>query len=104
MIFAARILSFALLLFQGAVLGQTYPSKPVRFIVTFPPGGSADLMARALAPGLASRLGQPVIVENRPGAGGNLGMEALAKSTPDGHTIGLWGRGAPLAHAHRYHR
>jgi tripartite-type tricarboxylate transporter receptor subunit TctC len=88
--------------YSGIVFGQGYPSKPIRFIVTFPPGGSADLMARALAPGLSSRLGQQVIVENRPGAGGNLGMEALAKSTPDGHTIGLGAAGALSANVSLY--
>ena len=98
-----RFLKFIFaLLYSGFVFGQTYPSKPIRFIVTFPPGGSADLMARALAPGLASRLGQPVIVENRPGAGGNLGMDAVAKSTPDGHTIGLGAAGALSANVSLY--
>jgi tripartite-type tricarboxylate transporter receptor subunit TctC len=90
------------LFYSGILFGQGYPSKPIRFIVTFPPGGSADLMARALAPGLSSRLAQQVIVENRPGAGGNLGMEALAKSTPDGHTIGLGAAGALSANVSLY--
>jgi tripartite-type tricarboxylate transporter receptor subunit TctC len=93
---------FLLLVWHGTAFAQSYPSKPVRFIVTFPPGGSADLMARALAPGLSSRLGQQVIVENRPGAGGNLGMEAVAKSAPDGHTIGLGAAGALSANISLY--
>jgi tripartite-type tricarboxylate transporter receptor subunit TctC len=64
-----------------------YPSKPIRFIVAFPPGGPADLMARATAQRLQESLKQPVIVDNRPGASGIIGTEALAKAPPDGHTI-----------------
>ena len=73
---------------------QGYPSKPIRFVVSFPPGGSADLMARAIAPQLSERLGQQVVVENRGGASGNLGVDAVAKSAPDGYTIGLGAAGA----------
>ena len=84
----------AVALFCGAALAQPYPSKPIRFIVSFPPGGSSDLIARAIAPHMSNRLGQPVVVENRPGAGGMIGVDAVAKAPPDGYTIGLAAAGA----------
>ncbi len=71
-----------------------WPTRPIGWIVTFPPGGSADALARAMTPVLSERLGQQVIVENRPGAGGNIGLEQVAKSPPDGYTIGLGAAGA----------
>src|SRR5438105_5544393 len=83
-----------LLALAGSVHAQGWPAKPIRFIVSFPPGGSADLVARAIAPSLSEHLGQPVVVENRPGAGGNIGVDAVAKSAPDGHTLGLAAAGA----------
>lgn len=66
-----------------------YPSKPIRLIAPFAAGGSTDLLARTIAPEMAKRLGQPVVVENRVGAGGNIGLDAVAKAEPDGHTIGI---------------
>jgi tripartite-type tricarboxylate transporter receptor subunit TctC len=81
-------------LVAGAAHAQGWPSKPIHFIVSFPPGGSADLIARSIAPRMSEKLGQQVVVENRPGAGGNIGVDAVAKSAPDGHTFGLAAAGA----------
>jgi tripartite-type tricarboxylate transporter receptor subunit TctC len=73
---------------------QSYPNRPIRFIVPWPPGGANDIFARIVAPKLAERLGQPVVVENRPGAGGTVGTEMVAKSPPDGYTILIGAPGA----------
>ena len=70
-----------------AAAQDAWPSKPIRLIVTFPPGGLLDVVSRMLAPKLAETLGQPVVVENRPGANGNIGGEIAAKSAPDGYTL-----------------
>ena len=75
------------ILIATAVNGQTFPNKPIRIVVTFPPGGSADLLARALGEKLSTSMGQPVVVDNKPGAGGIAGAEFVTKATPDGHTI-----------------
>jgi tripartite-type tricarboxylate transporter receptor subunit TctC len=74
-------------LFAGPAFAQGWPSKPVRIIVVYPPGGTSDVVARLLADKLAPALGQQVLVENRGGAGGAIGMDAMAKSAPDGHTL-----------------
>src|SRR5215831_16704009 len=76
------------------VCAQTFPSRPIRLIVTFPPGGSTDTMARALQPSLEKSLGQPIVIENRGGAGGSIGVDAIVKSAPDGYVIGIAGLGA----------
>jgi tripartite-type tricarboxylate transporter receptor subunit TctC len=69
--------------------GQSYPTKPVRFVVPFAPGGSTDTLARVLGQKLSESLGQQVVIDNRTGANGNIGMEIVAKAPPDGHTIVL---------------
>lgn len=79
----------------GAGAFAAYPEKPVRLIVPFAPGGGTDLISRALGAGMAQALGQPVVIENKPGAGTVIGMDAVAKATPDGYTIVM----ATFAHA-----
>jgi len=82
-----------------ALAQQTYPAKPVRMVVPFPPGGAADILGRVLAQKLTESLGQQVIVDNRAGASGNIGAEAVAKAPGDGHTILM---GALTSHAINY--
>lgn len=79
-----------------------YPSKPIRLIVTFPPGGSSDVVVRSLIPRLNERLGQAVVVDNRPGAGGNIGLALVAKAAPDGYTLGVGAAGALAANSSLY--
>src|SRR5256885_4971881 len=74
-------------LLGSAVFAETYPSKPVRLIVTYPPAGSSDLMGRILGQKLAELWGQPVIVENKPGAAGSIGMDYAAHQPPDGYSL-----------------
>ena len=81
---------------RGAPGQAAWPARPVRMVVPFPPGGLADSVARPLAARLTTVFGQPFVVDNRPGAGGNLGAEAVAKAEPDGHTV-LVGSLGPLA-------
>src|SRR6266704_5858868 len=82
--------------FACAALAQGWPEKPVRFVVGFTPGGPSDILARALGQKLAESWGQQVVIENRPGAGGNIAAEAVAKSAPDG-TTWLLGNNSILA-------
>ncbi len=81
---------------QAAAAADAYPAKPIRFVVAFPPGGGTDIIARVIAQKLSERLAQQVVVDNRPGAGGNIGTDIVAKSAPDGYTM-LMGSAGPLA-------
>ena len=83
----ARLCAVVFFGFAGGALGQTWPAKPVRLIVPYPPGGSADILARAIGQKLSEGIGQQVIIDNRPGAGTAIGAEATAKAAPDGFTI-----------------
>ena len=83
-----RLLAFVLLLLSSTLaLAQAYPAKPIKIVVPFPAGGIADLYGRVLGARLSEPWGQPIVVENRTGAGGNIGADAVAKSAPDGYTL-----------------
>src|SRR4051812_27151727 len=87
--------SVALPAISRTAVAQSYPARPVRMIVPFGPGGGTDIVARLIGQWLSERLGQQFVIENRPGAGGNLGTEAVVRAPPDGYTIALIG--APSA-------
>jgi tripartite-type tricarboxylate transporter receptor subunit TctC len=82
-----RLLLLFLWLLSTVAHAQTYPARPVRMLVGFPPGGGTDILARVLAPQLSAQLGQPFVVENRPGATTNIASDLVAKSAPDGYTL-----------------
>ena len=88
-IVASSTLTLCAVFAAAPAQSQTWPSKPIRFIVPFPPGGGTDVMARAVAPKLGEGLGQQVVVDNRSGAGGMIGVDLAAKSPPDGYTLGI---------------
>jgi tripartite-type tricarboxylate transporter receptor subunit TctC len=83
----AAVAGLALAACAPFAAAQGYPAKPISFVVPFPPGGTTDVLARALAQDLAKSLGQPIIVENKPGAGATIGADYVAKAKPDGHTL-----------------
>ncbi len=85
--FISLVVATSIVPFASIVTAQTYPAKPVRMIVAFPPGGPTDLVGRIIAAKVAEQTGQQFIVENRAGAGGNIGSEFVAKAAPDGYTI-----------------
>jgi tripartite-type tricarboxylate transporter receptor subunit TctC len=82
-----RVLLLVATMLCASAFAQQWPAKPIKIIVPYPPGGTSDILARALGPGITAALGQPVIVENKPGATGNVGADFVAKSPPDGYTL-----------------
>src|SRR5258708_14175211 len=101
------VCGFPVLSWAG-VAAQTYPTKPLRMVVTFTAGGSSDAMARSVAKALADDIGQQVVIENRPGAGGNIGAEYVARAPAAGYTllfgaIGPHAIGPPLTKNHSSH-
>ena len=89
---------------RPALAQPQWPDRPIRIVVGFPPGGSLDVLSRLMGEQLSQRTGQPVVVENRPGAGGNIGADVVAKAAPDGATIGTLGFTIPLVAPHLYAR
>ena len=99
---AIRALAAALVLIPALAFAQAYPAKPVRIVVPFPAGGATDVVARLLAQRLSEAWGQSVIVENRAGAGGNIGADAAAHSPPDGYTLLMTSGSIVTANPHMY--
>jgi tripartite-type tricarboxylate transporter receptor subunit TctC len=100
-----RILTIAMLFLAGLVptaQAQTYPDRPIHIIAPFPAGGLADVLARAVGDEIGKTLGQPVIIENRAGAGGNVGADAVAKAAPDGYTLMMSSAGILTANSFLY--
>jgi tripartite-type tricarboxylate transporter receptor subunit TctC len=91
-----RVLCLALLFFSAASHAQPYPNRPVRVLIAFAAGGLADVIARTLTEPMSSALGQPFVLENRPGAGGNIAMEAVVRAPADGHTLLMIGPAAAI--------
>jgi tripartite-type tricarboxylate transporter receptor subunit TctC len=98
----ALIMMLSGLVCCGAAYGQPYPVKPVRMVVPFAPGGAVDVTGRIIAQALSTRLGQQIVVENRGGAGGNIGVELVAKSPADGYTIAMATAGQMSINPHMY--
>lgn len=88
--------------FAAAALAQSYPSRPIKVIVPFPPGDAADILSRLIGPKVSERMGQPLVVENRAGASGQIGLEVLKNSAADGYTIGVGQGGNLVVAPHTY--
>jgi tripartite-type tricarboxylate transporter receptor subunit TctC len=88
----------------GAQSTGDFPRQPIHVVVTFPPGGSADAIVRMLVPRLTAKLGQPIVIDNRPGAGGNVGLAIVAKAPPDGYMLGVGAAGALSANVSLYEK
>ena len=99
---AAATLLAGSVMAAGAQVAGGFPTKPIHVVVTFPPGGSTDAVVRMLVPRLNEKLGQQVIVDNRPGAGGNIGLAVVAKAPADGYTLGVGAAGALAANVSLY--
>jgi tripartite-type tricarboxylate transporter receptor subunit TctC len=97
-----RIAALVLALFSAGAFAQTYPSKPIRIVVPYAAGGTSDILARQIGPELNKSWGQPVVVENKPGANGNVGADFVAKSAPDGYTLLLTDLGGLVISASVY--
>ena len=98
----AALAASVTLLAAPASAQSDYPNKPIRVVVTFPPGGSTDVVMRMLVPRLTEKLGQQIVVDNRPGAGGNIGLAIVAKAPADGYTIGVGAAGGLSANVSLY--
>ena len=93
-----RALLVALVLWPALAAGQAYPTKPIRWILGYPPGGGTEFIARSVASNLSAQLGQPIVIENRPGAAAIVGAEAAARSAPDGYTLFMADNGTFVYH------
>ena len=98
----ALVMAAAAAVFTTPVASQDFPNRPIRLLVPYSAGGPTDLLVRAMAPSMAASLGQPVVVENKLGAGGSIAMDAIAKGEPDGHLIGIGLTGTHAINPHLY--
>ena len=99
-----RVFAMALVASASAAMAQSYPTKPIKIVIPFPPGNTTDIMTRLIGPKMTERLGQPIVVENRPGASGMLGLDFVAKAAPDGYILaaGQGGNMVVLPHTSKY--